>query len=105
MPIRLLLVDDHPIVLHGLQQLFETSPDFVVTGACSDGETALATLRTHPVDVLVLDLRMPRRSGLDVMRTMATEQLKCKTILLTAALADDDAVEAVKLGARGVVLK
>jgi DNA-binding NarL/FixJ family response regulator len=105
MSITLVLVDDHPIVLHGLRQLFESSPDFKVVAACRDGAGALEALRTEPVDVLLLDLRMPDQTGLDVMRTIVAEHLPCKTVLLTAALTDDDAVEAVRLGARGVVLK
>ena len=105
MPIRLVLVDDHPIVLHGLQKLFESSPDFSVVASCRDGDTALTALRTQKVDVLLLDLRMPESSGLDVMRAMAAERIACRTILLTAALTDDDAVEAVRLGASGMVLK
>jgi len=105
MPIRLILADDHPIVLHGLEQLFESHPDFQVVACCNDGDSTLAAVRAHPADVLLLDLRMPGRTGLDVMRTMAAEQLPCKTVLLTAALTDADAVEAVRLGARGVVLK
>src|SRR5437667_1277209 len=105
MPIKLVLADDHPIVLRGLQQLFDSQPDFTIVECCNDGEQALATLRTTPVDVLVLDLRMPGQTGLDVMRIMETERLECKTVLLTAALSDDEAVEAMRLGARGVVLK
>jgi DNA-binding NarL/FixJ family response regulator len=105
MPIRVVLADDHPIVLHGLQQLFESQPDFNVVDCCSEGDTALAALRASPVDVLVLDLRMPGKTGLDVMRAIEAEQLPCKTVLLTAALSDEDAVEAMRLGARGVVLK
>jgi DNA-binding NarL/FixJ family response regulator len=105
MPIRLVVADDHPIVLHGLQQLFETQPDVTVVRCCNDGDSTLAALRTQPVDVLLLDLRMPGRSGFDVMRTINAEQLNCKTILITAALSDEDAVDAVRLGARGVVLK
>jgi DNA-binding NarL/FixJ family response regulator len=105
MPIRMILADDHPIVLHGLQQLFEGDPEFEVVACCNDGDSTLAALRKNQADVLVLDLRMPGRTGLEVMRTMASEQLPCRTVLLTAALSDDDAVEAVRLGARAVVLK
>ncbi len=104
-PIRLLLVDDHPIVLDGLRRLFESQTDLEVVGCRSDGDSALDTLRTTPVDVLVLDLRMPGKSGLEVLRVMADEEIACRTVLLTAALRDDDIVEAVRLGAAGVVLK
>jgi DNA-binding NarL/FixJ family response regulator len=104
-PIRVVLADDHPIVLHGLQQLFDGEPDFTIVDCCREGETALAVVRAAPVDILVLDLRMPGRTGLDVMRAIVAERLECKTVLLTGALTDDEAVEATRLGARGVVLK
>lgn len=105
MPIRVVLVDDHQIVLHGLQQLFSRQPDFEVLQCCSDGASAIeAVLESRP-DVLVLDLRMPNQSGLDVLRTLAAKQAECRTVLLTAAVRDEEVMEAVKLGAMGLVLK
>lgn len=105
MAIRLILADDHPIVLHGLQQLFARHPDFAVVASCKDGEEALAAMRTQPADVLVLDLRMPGMSGLAVLRAMAGEGLTMKTVLLSAAVQDEQVVQAVQLGVLGVVLK
>jgi len=105
MAIRVVLVDDHPIVLHGLQQLFERHNEFKVVAACPDGDSALEAVRGTQPDVLVLDLRMPGTGGLDVLRTMASEHMTCRTVLLTAAIRDEDAVQAVQLGAKGIVLK
>jgi DNA-binding NarL/FixJ family response regulator len=105
MAIRVVLVDDHPIVLHGLQQLFERHNEFQVVAACADGDSALDAVRSTQPDVLVLDLRMPGTSGLDVLRTMAAERMTSRTVLLTAAIRDEDAVQAVQLGAKGIVLK
>src|SRR5580765_5955438 len=105
MAIRLVLADDHPIVLHGLQRLFERHVDIQVVASCADGVSALAAVQQEHPDVLVLDLRMPGESGLDVLRKMAAGQLPCKTVILTAAVRDVDAQEAVRLGARGLVLK
>ncbi len=105
MPIRVVLVDDHPIVLQGLQHLFERHDEFTVVDACADAYTALASVRARQPDVLVLDLRMPGRSGLDLLRTMFNEHVACRTVLLTAAISDDQVLEAVKLGAAGLVLK
>ena len=104
-PIQLVLADDHPIVLHGLQQLFERQRGFDVIGCCRSGADALEILRTRPVDVLVLDLRMPGLSGLDVLRAVSDEKIGCRVVLLTAALRDADVTEVVQLGAKGVVLK
>jgi DNA-binding NarL/FixJ family response regulator len=103
--IRVVLVDDHPIVLHGLQQLFSRQTDFEVVRCCRDGASALEAVRMERPDVLVLDLRMPVQSGLDVLRAIADERLKCRSVLLTAAVRPDEVVEAMKLGAMGLVLK
>ena len=104
-PIRLVLADDHPIVLHGLQQLFGRHGEFAVVATCADGATAVDAVKMHHPDVLVLDLRMAPWNGLDVLRALAKEQQTCRTVLLTAAVADDEVVEAMKLGAVGLVLK
>jgi two-component system, NarL family, nitrate/nitrite response regulator NarL len=103
--IRIALADDHPIVLQGLQQLFERHADFEVVCCCMTGNAALIGVRTHRPDVLVLDLRMPEGSGLDVLRAIAADKLECRTVLLTAAVSDDEVIEAVRLGARGLILK
>jgi len=105
MTFRIVLADDHPIVLHGLRQLFERQEDFTVVGCCPDGAAALAAVRAERPDVLVLDLRMPGQSGLDVLRTIAAEGVPCHSVLLTAAVRDEEVVEAVKCGAKGIVLK
>jgi DNA-binding NarL/FixJ family response regulator len=105
MAIRIILADDHPIVLHGLQQLFERQGDFAVVACCVDGASALQAVRAEAPDVLVLDLHMPGQSGVEVLRTLAAEQIVCKSVLLTAAVRDNEVVEAVKHGAMGIVLK
>jgi two-component system nitrate/nitrite response regulator NarL len=104
-PIRLILADDHPIVLQGLQRLFSSHEEFDVISSCADGMRAIEAVRTHRPDVLVLDLKMPGKNGLDVLGALAAEGLDCRTVLLTAALDDNQAVDAVRLGAMGVVLK
>jgi DNA-binding NarL/FixJ family response regulator len=105
MPIRLILADDHPIILDGLQQLFRLEPDFEVVACCRDGEETLKALRLHAPDILVLDVRMPRGDGLAVLRTLGEEKLATRVVLLTAALEEDQLVEALELGVGGVVLK
>jgi DNA-binding NarL/FixJ family response regulator len=105
MPIRVVLADDHPIVLQGLQALFERHADMVVVDACTNGSSALAAARSLGPDVLVVDLRMSDGGGLEVLRTVAAEQLRCRCVLLTGAISDQEIVEAVKLGLAGLVLK
>ncbi len=103
--IRLVIADDHAIVLHGLKRLFESHNDFEVIACCRRGEDALSAVRGNQCDVLVLDLRMPGLGGLEVLKTLADERCECKAVLLTATISDDDVVEAMRLGAQGVVLK
>jgi DNA-binding NarL/FixJ family response regulator len=105
MPIRVLLVDDHPIVLHGLQQLFERREEFEVVGCCPDAASAIEAVARHNPDVMVLDLRMPERSGLDVLRELAGTHEGCRRVLLTAAIRDSEITEAEQLGVMGVVMK
>lgn len=105
MTINLVLVDDHPLVLNGLQQLFSMEPDINVLASCSDGEHAVQTVINYQPDILILDLKMPRKNGLEVLRELQQETLPTKVVLLTAALDDDEVLEAIRLGVRGVVLK
>jgi len=103
--IRLVLADDHPIVLNGLAQLFQLEADFEVLALCPDGEQALQAVRQHRPDLLILDLKMPVKDGLAVLREIRAEGASPHVILLTAALDDSEVFEAVRLGVDGVVLK
>ncbi len=105
MPVRLVLADDHPIVLDGLEQLFRAQKDFAVVARCQDGAETLRAVRQHRPDVLLLDIRMPAPDGLQVIRELQGESLPTRIVLLTAALGEDDVLEAVRLGVKGVVLK
>jgi len=104
-PIRVLLADDHPIVLDGLERLFRLEPDFEVVGSCRDGEEVLRAVAAAPPDLLVLDLKMPRLDGLEVLRALQGSGAPTRVLLLTAALDEQQVVEALRLGARGLVLK
>jgi DNA-binding NarL/FixJ family response regulator len=103
--ISLVLADDHPIVLEGLVQLFRLEPDFRVVARCTGGDETLATVRRHRPDILVLDVRMPGKDGLAILGEITREGLPTRVVLLTAALDENGVVEAVRLGAWGLVLK
>lgn len=105
MAIRLVLADDHPLILEALANLFRREDGFEVVAVCMDGEGALRAVRQHRPDILILDLRMPGKSGLDVLREMAGERLPTRTVLLTAIIEDGEMLEAIRLGVGGVVLK
>jgi len=105
MPIRLALADDHPIILDGLEILFRMEKDMQVVARCVNGEEALQAVRQHRPDILILDIRMPGKDGLAVLREMKDEDLPTRVVLLTVALDEEETLEAFRLGVRGVVLK
>jgi DNA-binding NarL/FixJ family response regulator len=102
---RVVIADDHPIVLAGLESLLQREPDILVVQRCADGVETLRAVAKHEPDVLVLDLRMPRADGLAVLRHMHEERLPTRTVLLAAVVDDDELVEAIRLGVQGIVLK
>lgn len=104
-PIRLILADDHPLILDALENLFHVEADYEIIARCRDGEEALEAIRQYQPDVVILDLRMPRVDGLAVLRELKQEDLPTRVVLLTAAVNDSDVLEAVRLGVHGVVLK
>ncbi|HUP65549.1 MAG TPA: response regulator transcription factor [Thermoanaerobaculia bacterium] len=103
--IRIIIADDHPIVLDGLEQLFRLEEEFEIVGRCTNGQEALDAVREKKPDVLILDLRMPLKSGLAVLRQLREEEIPTRVVVLTAALDEDEVLEAIRLGVRGVVLK
>ena len=103
--IDIVLADDHPVVRRGLTQFFEEVDDLRVVAECEDGESALDEVRRHNPHVLIVDLRMPRASGLEVLRRLRSETNQPATIVLAGNISDDEVVEAMRLGAKGVVLK
>jgi len=105
LPIRVVVADDHPLILKALDDLLRGESDFAVVAQCRDGEEALAAVRNHRPDILVLDVRMPRRDGISVLREIRREGLSTRVVLLAASLEDDELVEATRLGVGGVVLK
>jgi two-component system nitrate/nitrite response regulator NarL len=104
-PIKIVIADDHPIFRDGLKRLLEAEPTFKVIGEGSDGVEAVNLVRQLRPDILLLDLAMPRRPGLEALRELSSQTVSARVILLTAAAEKEQIVEALQLGARGVVLK
>lgn len=104
--ITLVLVDDHPIVLDGLERLFSSQPDFRVVERCVNADEARQAVRRWQPDVLILDLLMPGASGLELLRAFENaESRKTRVILLTAVAEDEQLLAAIRLGVQGIVLK
>jgi DNA-binding NarL/FixJ family response regulator len=105
MPITIVLADDHPIVLDGLENLFRLEPDILVVARCESGEDVLPALRAHRPDILLLDVRMPGKDGMAVLRELQREALPTQVVLLAASFEEGEVLEALRLGVRGIVLK
>ena len=105
MPIRLVVADDHPLILDGVENLFRLEEDFQLLARCTDSIETLQAVRWHKPDVVILDIRMPGKDGLTIAREMQAEKLPTRVVLLTAELEDDQLLEAIRSGVRGIVLK
>jgi DNA-binding NarL/FixJ family response regulator len=104
MPIRLVMVDDHPLVLGGLAQLFSGEHDFEVLATCSTGAEGWHAVRSHAPDVLLLDLKLPDTDGLSLLRRLDPATPPA-VVVLTAVQDEHLLLDAARLGARGIVLK
>ncbi len=104
-PVRIVVADDHPLVRDSLCKLFELQPGFAVIGQAGDGIEALERVRALKPDVLLLDLAMPRMNGLEVLEQLGGSEPSLRVVLLTAQIEREETVQALRLGARGVVLK
>jgi DNA-binding NarL/FixJ family response regulator len=103
--ITVVIADDHPIVLAGLETLLRREPDINVIDRCTDGIETLRAVAKHRPDILILDLRMPRADGVAVLRQMSGDRLPTRVVILAAVVDDEALVEAIRLGVRGIVLK
>jgi DNA-binding NarL/FixJ family response regulator len=103
--IRLILADDHRIILEGLEQLFRREREFQVLATCTSGREALVAVRLHKPDVLVLDYQMPNGDGLSTLKAVRAENLTTRVVLLTATMDEDDVLDAMQAGVHGLVLK
>jgi DNA-binding NarL/FixJ family response regulator len=104
-PIRVVLVDDHPVVLGGLRALLESLPDFEVVGTATDGEAGVREVVLTRPDVVLMDIRMPGIDGLEATRRIRESASGVAVLVLTMFDDDDTVFGAMRAGAQGYLLK
>ena len=103
--ISVLIADDHPVVREGLAAIFKTQKDIKVVAEATNGEEALELCNQHSPDVLLLDLRMPKKDGLQVITELAARPSRPRTIVMTTYESEEDIRRALKAGAKGYLVK
>jgi len=103
--IRVLLADDHAIVRNGLKEILESTGDIVVAAEATNGHEALARVRETEIDVAVVDLSMPGRSGIELIKLLKVERPKLRLLVLSMHSEEQYAVRAVRAGAAGYLTK
>jgi two-component system nitrate/nitrite response regulator NarL len=102
---RLVLASAYPVVVFGLEQLFQNEGNLRVVARCTDGVETLASVRRYRPDVLVLDAQLARKDGLTVLRELQRERSHPKVVLMADSLTDEEILEAFRLGVQGMVVK
>jgi two-component system, NarL family, response regulator LiaR len=103
--IRVLIADDHLIVREGLRTLLERTPGIVLVGEAADGEEAIRAAQALQPDVVLLDLRMPRKDGVTAIKEIKAQQPAIRILVLTSYDDDESVFSAIKAGAHGYLLK
>jgi DNA-binding NarL/FixJ family response regulator len=104
-PIKVLAVDDHPLVREGIGAILASEPDIALVAEAANGREAIECFRTHRPDVTLMDLQMPQMSGFDAMIKIREEFPSARIIVLTTYQGDIQALRAIKAGAAGYLLK
>ena len=104
-PIRILVVDDHPLMRSGIAGEINAQRDMVVVAEAEDGEKAITLFRAHRPDVTLMDIKLPRMGGIESLTAIRAEFRQARIIVLTSAVGDVQAVRAFKAGAVGFLLK
>src|SRR6201995_6156253 len=103
--IGIVIADDHMVLRESLTALLQSQPDFNVLGTAANGDEAVRLVQQHTPQVLVLDLFMPDSDGFEVLRTLERTGNRVASVVLTGSDSQNDYVQVVRLGARGLVLK
>ena len=103
--LRLMLVDDHPVMRAGLANLLNLNPNFEVVAQCDDGESALELWRLHTPDLTLMDISLGNADGIQTLRQLIAEFPDACVLMLTSSEAQEDIHQSLKYGARGYVTK
>jgi DNA-binding NarL/FixJ family response regulator len=99
------VADDHPLILRSLADLIGAAPDFALLDSVSDGELALQAIRSMRPELAVLDVNMPKLSGIDVMHMIMHDAMRTRVVFLTAEMAPEQVLDAIAADVQGIVLK
>jgi len=103
--VRIVLADDHQMFRDAVRRLLDAEPDLVVVGEAGDGEEAVALTLQYEPDILLLDVAMPHANGMEVLQQIAAASKATRIIMVTGAVEENELRQALRLGARGFVLK
>ena len=103
--VRIVLADDHQMFRDAVRRLLDAEPDLVVVGEAGDGEEAVALTLQYEPDILLLDVAMPHANGMEVLQQIAAASKTTRIIMVTGAVEENELRQALRLGARGFVLK
>lgn len=103
--IRVLVVDDHPIMRIGISAIIEATPDMTAVAQAGSGEEAIELFETHLPDITLMDLRLPGMSGVEAIRTLVARHRGAKLVVLTTYEGDEDIHQALEAGARSYIIK
>ena len=103
--IRILIVDDHPVVCAGLTSMLSAQPGIEVAGSAASGEEALAIVQRDSIDLILLDLRMPGMDGIGVLHALKKIETSPRVVVLTSFEKEEDIYRAIRAGAHGYLLK
>lgn len=104
-PIRIMTVDDHPLLRQGIAALIKTQPDLALVAEACDGEEAVAQFRLHRPDVTLMDIQMPKVNGTEAISRIRSEFPEAKILVLSTYAGDVQILRAIKTGAKGYLLK
>src|SRR5919106_6592141 len=103
--IKVVVVDDHAVVREGLKRIIAENPGMAVTGEASDGHEALKVVKSGPCDVVVLDISMPNKNGLDVLKQLRVDSPRLPVLVLSMHSEDQYAIRVLRAGASGYLMK